>query len=112
MRKSVTTFATLPPVEGGGGGGVDWYNLRCRESRYLKWLYLLQSTVRDLFSVNANDADFEEMVSADKDKEEQPAKKNAKSQNAFEEVSKLTYPNLYLCKPNGNAEPVPFVSSN
>jgi hypothetical protein len=71
---------------------------------YLKWLCLLQSTVRDLFSVNANDADFEEMVSADKNKEEQPAKKNAKSQNAFEEVCRFTYQNLYLCKPNGNAE--------
>ena len=36
--------------------------------------------------MNENDGDFEEMVTGDKNKEEQPAKKNPKSQNAFEEV--------------------------
>lgn len=48
--------------------------------------YCLQSTVRDLFSVDENEEAFEEMVTANKRQEEQPAKKNQKSQNAFEEV--------------------------
>lgn len=51
--------------------------------------YCLQSTVRDLFSVDENEAAFEEMVVADKRQEEQPAKKNQKSQNAFEEVGEF-----------------------
>jgi hypothetical protein len=42
-----------------------------------------------LFSVNENDADFERMVTADKSQEGEQAKKNAKSQNAFEEVCTL-----------------------
>lgn len=36
--------------------------------------------------MNENDSDFQEMVSAEKNVEEQPTKKNPKSQNAFEEV--------------------------
>ena len=53
----------------------------------LRYLFLcLQTTVRDLFSVNEGDSDFQEIVAVEKSVEEQPAKKNPKSQNAFEEV--------------------------
>lgn len=62
---------------------------------FAELFYCFQSTVRDLFSVDENEEAFEEMVTANKRQEEQPAKKNQKSQNAFEEVEMNSFNKMF-----------------
>ena len=66
-------------------------------SLFIIIVYVLQATIRDLFTVNV-ESDLQEIVEetqteADKVVEE-PPKKPAKSQNAFEQVSLHMIPSL------------------